>query len=134
MNLKSRKTVFITGLCLASLIGGIPLSSTSVRAAEMMQQQSIKVKGQVVDSSGEPIIGANVVQKGTTNGTITDIDGNFTLDVSPKAILQISFIGYKSQDVTLKSGQTQVAIILKDDTELLDEVVVIGYGTMKNVI
>ena len=95
------------------------------------QQQAVKISGKVVDVNGEPVIGANVVQKGTTNGTITDLNGDFTLTVSQGAVLQVSFIGYKQQEVSLKNGQAQVTVVLKDDAELLDEVVVVGYGTMK---
>lgn len=132
MNLKSRKTVFITGLCLASLVSGVPLpANASADTTAMIQQQSVKIKGRVTDASGEPVIGANVVQKGTTNGTITDLNGDFTLTVSQGAVLQVSFIGYKQQEVSLKNGQAQVTVVLKDDAELLDEVVVVGYGTMK---
>ena len=80
MNLKSRKTVFITGLCLAALVSGVPLpANASADTTAMIQQQSVKIKGRVTDASGEPEIGANVVQKGTTNGTITDLNGDFTL-------------------------------------------------------
>lgn len=132
MNLKSRKTVFITGLCLASLVSGVPLpANASADTTAMIQQQSVKIKGRVTDASGEPVIGANVVQKGTTNGTITDLNGDFTLTVSQGAVLQVSFIGYKQQEVSLKNGQARVTVVLKDDAELLDEVVVVGYGTMK---
>ena len=101
MNLKSRKTVFITGLCLASLVSGVPLpANASADTTAMIQQQSVKIKGRVTDASGEPVIGANVVQKGTTNGTITDLNGDFTLTVSQGAVLQVSFIGYKQQEVS----------------------------------
>ena len=94
-----------------------------------LAQQKL-IKGQVVDEMGEPIIGANVVIKGTTNGTITDIDGNYTLDVPVSAILQISYIGYLTQDVPV-NGKQQINIRLVEDTQQLDEVVVVGYGTQK---
>lgn len=87
------------------------------------------VSGVVRDPAGEPIIGANVVVQGTTNGTITDLDGNFTLQCDKNATLEVSYIGYTSQQVALK-GQTSVVVVLKEDNEELDEVVVIGYGTM----
>lgn len=132
MNLKSKKTVLVTRICLASLIGGIPFSApASANHAEIVQQQTVKVQGRIIDASGEPVIGANVIQKGTTNGTISDIDGQFVLHVPAGAVLQISFIGYQSQEVALKNGQTDVKVVLKDDSEQLDEVVVVGYGTMK---
>ena len=90
--------------------------------------QQITVKGLVKDTAGEPIIGANVVIKGTTNGTITDFDGNFQLNANKGDIIVISFIGYQPQEAQAASSMN---IILKDDTELLDEVVVIGYGSVK---
>ena len=90
--------------------------------------QQIVVKGIVKDTTGEPIIGANVIVKGTTNGTITDFDGNFLLNANKGDIIIISFIGYRSQDAQAAASMN---IILKDDTELLDEVVVIGYGSVK---
>jgi TonB-linked SusC/RagA family outer membrane protein len=89
------------------------------------------VKGSVKDQSGEPIVGASVLQKGTTgNGTISDLDGNFSLKVPSNSVIQVSFIGYKTTDVPV-NGKTQLSITLKEDTELLDEVVVVGYGQMK---
>lgn len=94
------------------------------------QQDNNKVSGTITDKSGEPIIGANVVIKGTTNGTITDIDGNYTLNVPVSAILQISYIGYLTQDVPV-NGKQQINIRLVEDTQQLDEVVVVGYGTQK---
>lgn len=93
--------------------------------------QTITLTGNVKDATGEPIIGASVVEKGnTTNGTITDLDGNFTLKVSSKATLVISYIGMKTQDFALK-GQTKINVTLHDDTQALDEVVVIGYGSVQ---
>ncbi len=94
------------------------------------QQDNNKVSGTITDKSGEPIIGANVVIKGTTNGTITDIDGNYALDVPVSAILQISYIGYLTQDIPV-NGKQQINIRLVEDTQQLDEVVVVGYGTQK---
>ena len=91
-----------------------------------------RITGQVVDQNGEPIIGANVVVKGTTNGTITDIDGNFSLDVPNNAILVVSYIGYSDQQVVV-GNQSSVNIALSEDTQKLDEVVVVGYGTQKKV-
>ena len=93
-------------------------------------QQANKVTGIVKDTNGEPIIGANVIVKGQSTGTITDIDGRFVLDTPKDAILQITYIGYVSQEVKV-SGKKELNIILKEDTETLDEVVVVGYGTMK---
>ena len=87
-------------------------------------------KGVVKDATGESVIGASVIEKGTTNGTITDFDGNFVLSVAKDATLSISFVGYQTQEVSV-SGKTSFNIILKEDTEILDEVVVVGYGQMK---
>lgn len=89
------------------------------------------ITGVILDKTGETVIGASVLVKGTTNGTITDVDGNFTLNnVQENAVLQVSFVGYKTQDIALK-GQSNVKVTLEEDTEVLDEVVVIGYGSVK---
>ena len=93
-------------------------------------QQANKVTGIVKDANGEPIIGANVTVKGQSIGTITDIDGRFVLDAPKDAVLQITYIGYVSQEVKV-SGNKELNVVLKEDTETLDEVVVIGYGTAK---
>lgn len=93
--------------------------------------QNLTVKGSVVDSADEPIIGASVLVVGTSNGTITDIDGNFTLaNVPSKGKLQVSFIGYKPQTLTV-NGQNHFKVKLVEDTQSLDEVVVVGYGVMR---
>ena len=92
--------------------------------------QTIQLTGTVTDTKGETLIGASVLEKGTTNGCITDIDGNFSLTVAPNATMVISYVGYVAQEVLLK-GQKVLKVTLKDDAEMLDEVVVIGYGTMK---
>ena len=92
--------------------------------------QQITVKGHVVDATGEPVIGASVIEGKSTNGTITDIDGNFSLNVSANSTLTISFVGYKTQTVSV-NGKTALKVTLQEDTEVLDEVVVVGYGTMK---
>lgn len=89
-----------------------------------------KVTGIVKDEKGEPIIGANVVEKGTTNGTITDMNGNFTLEASEKSVLLVSFIGYAPQEVSVGNLKS-INVKLREDTEILDEVVVVGYGTQK---
>ena len=90
--------------------------------------QQITVNGTVQDTQGEPVIGANVVVKGTTNGTITDLDGNFRLTVDADVTLVISYIGYVTQELP---AQPVMNITLAEDSELLDEVVVIGYGQVK---
>lgn len=95
-----------------------------------MFAQQITVQGVVKDQTGETVIGASVNNKGTTNGTITGIDGDFSLNMSPNGTLVVSFVGYKTQEVQVK-GQKQLQVVLSEDAEMLDEVVVIGYGTMK---
>lgn len=95
-----------------------------------MFTQQITVQGVVKDQTGETVIGASVMEKGTTNGTITGIDGDFSLNMSPNGTLVVSFVGYKTQEVQVK-GQKQLQVVLSEDAEMLDEVVVIGYGTMK---
>ena len=92
--------------------------------------QTIQVKGTVVDGTGMSVIGASVLEKGTTNGVITDIDGNFELAVSPNGTLQISYVGFQTQEIPV-NNQTSFKVTLKEDTEMLDEVIVVGYGTMK---
>lgn len=124
---------FLTAVAISALF----LGSGNARATQTAennsygvteQLQSITVTGLVVDTKGEPVIGASISEKGTTNGIITDIDGKFTLNVQPNAILKISFVGYQPQEV--KATKT-MKIILKEDAELLDEVVVVGYGVQK---
>ena len=95
-----------------------------------MFAQQITVQGVVKDQTGETVIGASVMEKGTTNGTITGIDGDFSLNMSPNGTLVVSFVGYKTQEVQVR-GQKQLQVVLSEDAEMLDEVVVIGYGTMK---
>lgn len=93
-----------------------------------------KVTGTVKDANGEPIIGATVVEKGTTNGTVTDFDGNYALELSESGTLAVSYIGYKSQEYSVaKIKQGQLSVVLKEDMEVMDEVVVVGYGTQKKV-
>ncbi len=130
MNLKPRKAVLLVGICSAVSLGYAPSTFAALPAdAVETVQQSKKITGTVSDAMG-PIIGANVLEKGTTNGMITDINGNFSLDVAPGATIVISFIGYVSQEIKI-SDQTHLDITLKEDSEMLDEVVVVGYGTMK---
>lgn len=101
----------------------------SFASSKALRQQ---VKGKVLDEKGEPIIGATVTEEGTSNGTITDYDGMFILEASKDGILTISYIGYKSQQVSI-AGKDMVAVTLKEDMEQLDEVVVVGYGSQKKV-
>ena len=97
-----------------------------------LQKQTKLVTGKVMDAAGDPIIGANVVEKGTTNGIITDIDGMFTLQVDPSAILTISYIGYLPQDIPVEN-RNNFTILLQEDSQSLDEVVVVGYGTARKI-
>lgn len=121
---KNKVTKFIySGLLLIMLLVLFPVT---------LSAQNKMVIGKVVDSSNEPIIGASVLEKGTQNGTITDIDGKFDLNVALGKTLIISYIGYQSQDV--KVTDTNITIILKEDTKTLDEVVVVGYGVQKKSV
>lgn len=92
------------------------------------QAQQVSVRGHVKDATGEPVIGASIIVKGTVNGTITDFDGNFTLNVPQNALLSVSYLGYKPEEVKAASS---VVITLQDDSQLLNDVVVIGYGSVK---
>lgn len=97
----------------------------------IQQEKKITVMGNVKDENGEPLIGVNVVVRGTMIGCVTDIDGNFSLaDVSENAVISISYIGYQTQDILVKAT---INVVLKEDSEALNEVVVIGYGTQKKV-
>lgn len=130
MNLKFRKDALAARICLVLLTGGVPQILSASEVMEVVQQSSA-INGVVVDEAGEPIIGANILQKGTTNGTITDFDGKFSLNVPAQATITVTYIGYKTQEITLKPGQKNIKITLQEDSETLDEVVVVGYGTMK---
>ena len=101
--------------------------------AEPEQQQRTTVKGKILDATGMPVIGAAIKELGTTNGTITDLDGNFTLTIeSPESMLEVSYVGFQTQTLKAQSGKP-LAITLQEDTQSLDEVVVVGYGTQKKV-
>lgn len=97
---------------------------------EGVNQQRVTITGIVTDANGEPVIGANVVEKGTTNGTITDIDGKYSLETSLLSVLQVSYIGYNSQEITVKNRKA-INIQLKEDTLAIDEVIVVGYGVQR---
>ena len=142
MTKNESKLLSIQGIAKASAFC-LLLSAFSVNAAMaapapagtvdevMAVQQGKKVTGVVVDGTGEPVIGANVVVKGTTNGTITDFDGNYSLEGVPAdGVLVISYIGYLSQEIPV-GNQSAINVTLKEDTQTLDEVVVVGYGTMR---
>lgn len=127
----------ITALSLFCCVRGsyaedVNLEKNEHYATTITQQQG-KVTGTIVDEMGEPIIGANVVIKGTTRGIITDIDGAFTIDAAPNEVLHISYIGYLPQEISL-NGRTSLTIQLKEDTQALEEVVVVGYGVQKKSV
>lgn len=125
----------IVGLCVSSLVSSYAIptgidASKAKNESVTITQQAKKVSGVVKDNSGEPIPGANVVVKGTTNGTVTDIDGKYTIEVPNNATLTISFIGYTTKDVKVGSQPT-VNVVLAEDAIGLNEVVAIGYGYQK---
>ncbi|MDR0429533.1 MAG: TonB-dependent receptor [Tannerellaceae bacterium] len=110
--------------------GKIYLFEKDSKGIEQSTQQKITVSGTVVDNFGDPVIGANVVEKGTVNGTTTDLDGNFFLSIAENATLDISYIGYMPQNVPV-DGKTSIKITLFEDSQQLEEVVVVGYGVQK---
>lgn len=113
------------------LRGVTPPKTVEHTAAITMQQPSRKqISGKVVDAQGEPVIGANIVETGTTNGTVTDINGNFSLSTGNNASLRISYIGYLNQEIST-TGRNSFQIVLLEDTKALDELIVIGYGTAR---
>ena len=129
---KRFKTVSMM-LFLMGAISGTAMAAPTLAADDVrITQQSSTCIGTVKDAAGEAIIGASVVVKGTTNGTITDFDGNFTLaDVKKGSVIQISFVGYQTMEVAWNGSSLNV--VLKDDTQALEEVVVVGYGVQKKV-
>ena len=129
---KRFKTVSMMLFLLGTLAGTAYAAPSSAVDDVRITQQSGTCSGTVIDMAGEPVIGATVIVKGTTNGVVTDLDGNFSLDnVKQGDILQISFVGYKTQEVAWKGKS--LSITLQDDTQALDEVVVVGYGVQKKV-
>ena len=121
-------------LCLAGVLQGIsnPIWAKSIGNFSVNQQEVYTLKGNVVDKTGEPVIGANVVIKGTTTGVVTDFDGNFTIDVTTGTILTITYIGYNPMDITV-NGQKTLTVTMSENAEALDELVVVGYGTQAKV-
>ena len=116
-------------LCLGA-VGAVAVCPTPAFAA-VAQNQTIKVKGQVVDESGEPLVGATVKVKDTSVGTITDFDGNFQLDVKSNATLVVSYLGYKNREIAVRGRAILDPIKLDSDNNMLEQVVVVGYGTQK---
>ena len=125
MSFKAKKTALVAGLCFLGMITAQQASAATESVASV--QQTKQATGHVADSQG-PLIGATVMEKGTNNGTVTDFNGNFSLNVKPGATLVISYVGYESQEI--KAGDN-VVVNLKEDGHLVNEVVVIGYGTQR---
>lgn len=131
--MKTRSLTIVLALFLLSLPVTTTLASnqsTGNKAASSQQQKSIIVKGIVTDQKGESIIGASILEKGTTNGTITNLDGNFTLTITSGSTLEISYIGFVTKEIKVTNA-TPLNIKLSEDSQALEEVVVVGYGTQK---
>ena len=130
MNFNFGKTALLAGVCSVFSMGYTPqlFAASAIDAVEAVQQAK-KITGVVRDAMG-PVIGANILIKGTTKGVITDIDGNFSLDVEPGATLVVSFIGYTSKEIVV-GAENHYEVTLSEDTEMLEEVVVVGYGVQK---
>ena len=124
MSFKAKKTALFVGLCFLGMVSAQQASAATEVASV---QQTKQVSGHVTDSQG-PLIGATVMEKGTNNGTVTDYDGNFSLNVNPGATLVVSYVGYESQEVKAADG---MRVNLKEDGHVVNEVVVIGYGTQR---
>ena len=125
MSFKAKKTALFVGLCLLGMVSAQQASAATENVASV--QQTKQVSGHVTDSQG-PLIGATVMEKGTNNGTVTDYEGNFSLNVQPGTTLVISYVGYISQEVKAADG---MRVNLKEDGHVVNEVVVIGYGTQR---
>nr|MCR5471310.1 TonB-dependent receptor plug domain-containing protein [Prevotella sp.] len=128
MNRKFKKTALLMST-LALLGLGYSSNAYAAGAPQEVQQAAKKITGTVVDAMG-PVIGASVVEKGTTNATVTDLDGNFTLNVKPGATIVVSFIGFETQQIAV-GNRDNFQITMKDDNAVLEEVVVVGYGVQK---
>ena len=130
MNLKLKSSVLLTGVCMAVGLTYSPAAFADIPSnAVQSVQQSKKVTGHVVDEYG-PIIGATIMEKGTQNGVVTDLDGNFAINVQPGATLQVSYIGYATQEIAV-GNQTNINVTLISEDKSLDELVVVGYGVQK---
>ena len=116
-----------------SILHEAPAGTIKASASQQNQQQSHSVSGLVKDADGVPIIGANISIPGTTIGTITDVDGKFTLSVPRGSVLRFSYIGYNNQDIKI-TNQATVNVTLTEDVEMLDELVVVGYGVQKKSV
>ena len=123
----SRKALLM--MVLASVTAINAAAASEVTPSATIQQQVGKLQGTVVDASGEPIIGATVKIKGAKGGTVTDLDGHFSLDAAKGATLDVSYIGYKT--VSVKATSSNLTITLQEDAQQISDVVVVGYGTMR---
>ena len=139
-NVKRPLLPMITKSMVVPFAVGMLMYSANASAADELERivnnavqtpQNSRVSGRIVDTNGEPLIGVSVVEKGNkSNGTVTDVDGNFSLNVSPKSSLVVSYVGYKAQEVAV-GGKKTLSVTLAEDAEMLNDVVVIGYGTVK---
>ena len=130
MELNNKKTTLVVSCLALTMLGHSPhVQAVGVRAVNSITQQSLKIRGQVTDGK-EAIIGATVKEKGTNNATITDLDGNFSLSVKAGSTLVISYVGYVTKEVKV-TGQSTYQVTLSEDNVSLNEVVVVGYGSMK---
>lgn len=132
-----KKEMLVRGSILALLLCSISLHARSLDTYEIVAKdydglvQTVSISGTVVDGQNNPLPGASIVEKGTTNGTQADFDGNFTLTVADlNAVLVVSYIGFSGQEVAV-NGRSQLQIVLQEDSAQLDEVVVVGYGTAR---
>ena len=124
-----RKELLFSLMLTFGITGGLTVCPVSANAA--VTQQTIKVKGQVVDQDGEPLIGATVRVKGASSGSVTDIDGNFQIDAASDAVLLVSYVGYKDREIAVRGRAVIDQIQMEADSHMLEQVVVVGYGTQK---
>ena len=124
MNQRDRFFMLLALSCLPFGHGAAKQSETVAPIVNEVLQNSVRITGKVIDAQGEPVIGATVMEKGTNNGVITDVDGGFIINIDPNHKLQISYVGYQTQEVAVGANRN-LRITLKEDAELLDEVVVV---------
>ena len=124
-----RKNVLFSVMLLMGIMGGLSLYPAPAMASVV--QQTIKVSGQVVDQEGQPLIGATIRVKGAQTGVVTDFDGNFQLDAPANATLVVSYVGFKDREIAVRGRAVIETITMESDSQLLDQVVVVGYGTQK---
>lgn len=125
-----RKKMLFSMMFMAGITGGFIACPTPVMAS-VSQSQTLKVSGQIVDQDGQPLIGATVKVKNAKLGVVTDFDGNFTIDVASDGVLVVSYVGYKDREIAVRGRASLGQIQLADDTNMLEQVVVVGYGTQK---